>query len=217
MLAIFSMRRLWPLRFWDLVCAYRKYDPATRSLIEIALLYPGVRAFVIHSLAHLLYDLGVPFFPRFLSEVNRFVSGIDIHPGAKIGDRVLMDHAMGIVIGETAEIEDDVLIYQGVTLGGTSLEPIKRHPTIRKRCVLGAGSKILGNVDVGAGSRIGANSVVIRDVPAGSTVVGVPGKIVAAGGIKLGAELSHNELPDPISSRLAELEKRLEKLEGGRG
>jgi len=160
-------------RFRELVSAYLKYDPATKSRIEIILLYPGIKAWLLHEVAHWAYGRGCPFFPRALSEVARFLTGIEIHPGAKIGRRVVMDHGMGIVIGETAIVGDDVLLYQGVTLGGTSLLRVKRHPTIGSCCVIGAGAKILGNITLGDGARVGANSVVLHDVAAGATVVGV--------------------------------------------
>jgi serine O-acetyltransferase len=196
-----------------LVDAFSKYDPATKSRLEILLLYPGVRSWVFYKIAHKLLNWGVPFFPRFFSEVGRLHTGIDIHPGAKIGRGVLMDHGAGIVIGETTIIGDDVLIYQGVTLGGTSLERKKRHPTIESKCVIGAGAKVLGNIRIGKGSRIGANSVVIEDVPAGSTVVGIPGKVVSATGVKMGEELDHDKISDPFLHKLNELEKRLKALE----
>jgi serine O-acetyltransferase len=142
----------------------------------------------------------------------RWTTGIEIHPGAQIGNRVIMDHGIGIVIGETAIVGDDVLLYQGVTLGGTSLERTKRHPTIEKSCVVGAGAKVLGNITVGEGSRVGANSVVVRDVPPGSTVVGIPGKIVSSAGVVHGHELDHGTLPDPLAQRLAEMERMLVEL-----
>ena len=197
----------------ELVCAYKKYDPATKSTLEIALLYPGVKALFFHRIAHVLWTSHVPFLPRFISEISRFWTGIEIHPGAQIGHRVIMDHGQGIVIGETAIVGDDVLIYQGATLGGTSLERTKRHPTIEAKCVLGAGCKVLGNIVIGEGTRIGANSVVVRSVPPGSTVVGIPGRVVASG-IAMGEELEHGNLPDPILQRIRDLEKRLSQLEG---
>ena len=200
-------------RLRDLVGAYRKYDPATNSSLEIYFLYPGVRAWVIHQVSHFFYVSGVPFLPRLCSEMMRLSSGIDIHPGAQIGERVIMDHGMGIVIGETAIVGDDVLIYQGVTLGGTSLERAKRHPTIENHCVIGAGAKVLGNITVGEGCRVGANSVVVRSVPRGCTVVGIPGKIVSGEGIVSGEELEHGNLPDPVNQKCRDLEARIEQLE----
>lgn len=197
---------------FDLISAFRKYDPATKSSVEIFLLYPGVKAWVFHYFAHRLYGLGVPFFPRFLSELSRLITGIDIHPGAVLGKRVLIDHGMGVVIGETSVVGDDVLIFQGVTLGGTSFGRKKRHPTVESQCVLGAGSKILGNVRIGRGCRVGAGSVVVHDAPSGSTIVGIPGKIVQEG-VKEGQELEHGKLPDPLNQKIVELERRLKKLE----
>ena len=207
------MRKNFFLRLNELVNAYRKYDPATSSRLEIFLLYPGIKAWIFHGMAHELHRWGVPFFPRFLSEVCRLFTGIEIHPGAQIGDRVIMDHGHGIVIGETSIVGDDVLIYQGVTLGGTSLERAKRHPTIEPHCVIGGGAKILGNIVIGAGSRVGANSVVIKSVPPGSTVVGIPGKVVSSAPVVEGHELEHDRLPDPVLSRIVDLEKRLVLLE----
>jgi len=201
-------------KLFELVGAYRKYDPATKSSAEILLLYPGIRAQCLHATAHVLYKWGVPFLPRFITEIGRFLTGIDIHPGATIGRRVIMDHGSGIVIGETAVVHDDVLIYQGVTLGGTSLERSKRHPTIESHCVLGSGAKILGNIVVGEGSRVGANSVVVKSVPPASTIVGVPGRIVqTGGGVHKGEELDHGRLPDPLNQRCQDLEARLAALE----
>jgi serine O-acetyltransferase len=175
----------------QLLRAYRQYDPAARSLLEVALLYPGVKAVAIHRLAHRLLRAGVPFLPRMLSELARWATGIEIHPGAKLGRGVIIDHGMGVVIGETTEVGDHVLIYQGVTLGGTSLSSAKRHPTVRDHVVIGAGAKVLGNIEIGEGSRIGANSVVVEAVPPGSTVVGIPGKVIRRA-VQPGEELNHD-------------------------
>ena len=180
---------------FSLLKAYRRYDPATKSYLEIALLYPGVKALVIHRAAHAIHRLGVPFFPRLLSEIGRFLTGIDIHPGARIGRRLIIDHGMGTVIGETSLIGNDVIIYQGVTLGGTHLKRVKRHPTLEDNVVVGAGAKVLGNITIGNGSRVGANSVVVDDVPPNTTVVGIPAQIVGKG-IKKGEELSHEKIKD---------------------
>ena len=170
---------------------YRRYDPAARSYVEIALLYPGVRALFFYRIARALLVIHIPFIPRMLSEIGRFLTGIEIHPGAQIGRGLIIDHGMGVVVGETAIIGNDVIIYQGVTLGGTSLVHEKRHPTIEDHVVVGAGAKVLGNITIGAGSRLGANSVVIDNVPPNSTVVGIPGKIIGRGGIRPGEELQH--------------------------
>jgi serine O-acetyltransferase len=170
---------------------YRRYDPAARSMLEILFLYPGIKAMFYFRIAHFLLKCGIPFFPRLLCEMGRFISGIEIHPGAQIGRGLIIDHGMGVVIGETAIIGNDVIIYQGVSLGGTSLEPTKRHPTIEDRVVIGAGAKVLGNITIGAGSRLGANSVVIDSCPPNSTVVGIPGRILKRG-IEAGQELDHD-------------------------
>jgi serine O-acetyltransferase len=174
---------------------YRRYDPAAQSTLEIFLLYPGVKAIIFHRVAHFLFGLRIPLVPRFLSELSRFLTGIDIHPGAVMGD-VIIDHGMGVVIGETAIVGNGVIIYQGVTLGGTSLRQEKRHPTIHDRVVIGAGAKVLGAIEIGAGTRIGSNSVVVESVPPNSTVVGIPGKIIKRG-IREGEELSHEQIKDP--------------------
>lgn len=178
---------------FDLLNAYVKYDPAAKSHLEVLLLYPGVKALALHRLAHFLFRHRVPFFPRLVSEVSRWLTGIEIHPGAKLGRRVIIDHGMGTVIGETAEVGDDVIIYQGVTLGGTNMVRAKRHPTIECRVVVGTGAKVLGNIVIGAGSRIGANSVVVDSVPPHSTVVGIPGRIINRG-VQEGSELCHDQI-----------------------
>ena len=177
-----------------LIRAYLKYDPATKSSLEVFFLYPGVKAVFHHRVAHFLLRLGIPFLPRAISEWNRFLTGIDIHPGARIGKNLIIDHGMGVVIGETAEIGDDCLIYHGVTLGGVDLNPVKRHPTLKNGVVVGAGAKILGNITIGEHSRVGANSVVIKDVPPHSTVTGIPAKLVAQKGVLPGEELKHDQI-----------------------
>lgn len=179
---------------FELLRMYRRYDPAAKSILEILLVYPGIRVIVCHRVAHALYRLNVPILPRAISEFGKFITGIEIHPGAKIG-KVIFDHGLGIVVGETAEVGDGVILYQGVTLGGTSLEAVKRHPTIQERVVVGAGAKVLGNIVIGAGTRIGANSVVVENVPPNSTVVGIPGKVIQRG-IREGEELSHEKIRD---------------------
>jgi len=176
---------------FSLLKAYRKYDPASRSFLEILVLYPGIKAIFLHRIASRLWHLGLKFAARMISECCRFLTGIEIHPGARIGKNVIIDHGMGVVIGETAEIGDEVIIYQGVTLGGTTLEHVKRHPTIENHVVIGAGAKVLGNIVIGTGSRIGANSVVIKAVPPHTTVAGIPAKVVHAG-IEPGEELCHD-------------------------
>jgi serine O-acetyltransferase len=187
-------------------------DPAAKSTLEILLCYPGLHAILLHRLSHRLHRAGVPLFPRLISQFSRWITGIEIHPGAKIGRRFFIDHGMGVVIGETAEIGDDVLLYQGVTLGGTGKECGKRHPTIGNHVVVGTGAKVLGNILVGDGSRIGAGSVVVRPVPPGSTVVGIPGKVVRRRA-ETDDDLDHGKLPDPEGQAIAELRERVAKLE----
>ena len=188
-------------------------DPAAHYL-EVLLLYQGLHALVMHRLAHLLYVLKIPFIPRFISQKMRFFTGIEIHPGAKIGKGLFIDHGMGVVIGETAIIGDNVLLYQGVTLGGTGKEKGKRHPTIGNNVVIGGGAKVLGNITVGDNSYVGANAVVIKDVPQNSTVVGVPGRITKQDGKKMDFDLDHIHIIDPIIQTIEELEERVRKLEG---
>ena len=178
----------------DLIRAYLKYDPATKSALEVLFLYPGIKAVMLHRLAHNMYRAKVPFFPRAVSEFSRFLTGIDIHPGAKIGKNLIIDHGMGVVIGETAVIGNHCLIYHGVTLGGVDLNPVKRHPTLQDGVVVGAGAKILGNITIGEHSRIGANSVVIKDVPPNSTATGIPAKVVSQKGVLPGEELKHDQI-----------------------
>ncbi len=181
------------LFMFKLVESFKRLDPAYRNAFEVIFLYPGFKALLMHRLAHGLWTLRVPFLPRFVAEVNRFITGIEIHLGAKLG-RVVIDHGLGVVIGETAVVGDDVLIYQGVSLGGTTLSPVKRHPTIEDQVVIGAGAKILGNITIGRASRIGSNSVVIESVPPESTVVGIPGRVLPKKGVKAGEELQHGDL-----------------------
>jgi len=160
----------------DFLQAYRRYDPAAKSTLEIALLYPGPRVMLFHRLAHWLYKNQLHFLARLVSEIGRFLSGIEIHPGARIGKRLVIDHGMGVVIGETSEIGDDCIIFHGVTLGGTKFDPVKRHPTVGNRVLIGTGAAILGPITLGDDSRVGANAVVTRSVEPGVTVVGNPAK-----------------------------------------
>ncbi len=187
-------------------------DPAAKSVVEILLCYPGLHATLLHRLAHPLYKAGVPLLPRLISQFARWATGIEIHPGATIGRRFFIDHGMGVVIGETAEIGDDVLVYQGVTLGGTGKECGKRHPTLGNKVVVGTGAKVLGNIRIGDGARIGAGSVVIHPVPDGSTVVGIPGKVVRTRA-DAGEQLEHGKLPDPEGQAIADLTRRVTELE----
>ena len=188
-------------------------DPAARSVVEIFLCYPGFHAILLHRLAHKLYGKNWPLAARLISQFSRALTWIEIHPGAKVGRRFFIDHGMGVVIGETAEIGDDVLLYQGVTLGGTGKEKGKRHPTIGSHVVIGTGAKVLGNIRIGDHVRIGAGSVVVHPVPDHSTVVGIPGRIVRVRGEAPEAGLEHGKLPDPEGQEMEALAKRVEQLE----
>ncbi len=187
-----------------------EHDPAAKSVWEIVFAYPGFQARQLHRLAHTLWRWQIPFFPRFVSHINRFLTGIEIHPGAKIGEGFFIDHGMGVVIGETAEIGDNVALYQGVTLGGTSLMKTKRHPTLGDNVVVGAGAKLIGAITIGDNVKIGAGSVVITSVPANATVVGVPGRIVE---IRNPDTDTVEKLPDPVWERLETLERHIAELE----
>ena len=189
--------------------AYQRRDPAARSKLEILLLYAGVHAILYYRLAHWLHRHGLKFLARFLSQWARFWTGIEIHPGATIGRRLVIDHGTGIVIGETAVIGDDCLLYQGVTLGGTGKDIGKRHPTLGNNVMVGCGAKLLGPFTVGDNARIAANSVVLRDVPQDATVVGVPGRVVRLRGEKL----DHIHTPDPVMLEIEQLKNRLATLE----
>ncbi len=195
-------------------------DPAARSSIEVMFAYPGFHSIFFHRIAHWLWNNQLKFLARVLSHISRLFTGIEIHPGAKIGKGFFIDHGMGVVIGETSEIGDNVTIYHGVTLGGTSFRRGKRHPTVESNVTIGAGAKILGPLTIGANSKIGANSVVIVDVPANSTVVGVPGRTVLKEEFPVYPDLEHNKLPDPeeraiqsLIEQVKELEKRINSLE----
>ena len=187
-------------------------DPAARSVLEILLCYPGFHAIVAHRLAHKLYLWKIPLAPRVISQISRFLTGIEIHPGATIGRRFFIDHGMGVVIGETTEIGDDVLLYQGVTLGGTGNEKGKRHPTLGNGVVVGTGAKVLGNIKIGDHVKIGAGSVVVHPVPDNSTVVGIPGRVVRTRGEN--GVLEHGALPDPEGQAIDDLARRVAELEG---
>ena len=215
----------------DIACILER-DPAARSSWEVLTCYPGLHAIYIHKLARSLWRRGLPWLGRFVSQLGRWLTGIEIHPGAKIGSCVFIDHGMGVVIGETAEVGDGCTIYQGVTLGGTSLTPgTKRHPTLGPGVIVGGGAKILGGFTVGAGARIGANSVVVKEVPAGATVVGIPGRVVEEKGAKsdrfapYAVVLEHDdpyaqaiqqliEHSRELESALAAVNEKLARLEG---
>ena len=191
----------------------REKDPAAKGFLQIILLYSGLHALIAHEVAHVFWKLKIPFLPRFISQIARFLTGIEIHPGASIGKGFFIDHGMGVVIGETAVIGDNVTLFQGVTLGGTGKETGKRHPTIGNDVVIGAGAKVLGNITIGNNSYIGANAVVLHDVPDNSTVVGVPGHITKQEGRKIDLMMDHVHVSDPIMQHLKELVRRVKALE----
>lgn len=205
--------------FYDFKACFER-DPAARTplgFLEVIFLYPGFHAVVIHRISHTLYRFKIPFIPRLLSQLMRFFTGIEIHPGAKIGRGLFIDHGMGVVIGETAEVGENVTLYQGVTLGGTGTERGKRHPTLGNNVVVGAGAKVLGNIKLGNNVKVGAGSVVVHPVPDLCTVVGVPAEIVRKGGQRVTElNLDHGDLPDPVKTlknRLRLMQKELEALE----
>ncbi|MCM3706636.1 MULTISPECIES: serine O-acetyltransferase [Cytobacillus] len=187
-------------------------DPAARSYLEVILTYSGLHAVWSHRIAHALFKRKFYFLARVVSQISRFFTGIEIHPGAKIGRRFFIDHGMGVVIGETCEIGDNVTVFQGVTLGGTGKEKGKRHPTIKDNALIATGAKVLGSITIGENSKVGAGSVVLHEVPPNSTVVGIPGRVKIRDGVKIGKDLNHCDLPDPIADRFKELEGELREL-----
>ncbi|WP_304830566.1 serine O-acetyltransferase [Candidatus Binatus sp.] len=188
-------------------------DPAARTGLEVALAYPGLHAIWFHHLAHWLWEHQLKLLGRLLSEITRWITGIEIHPGAKIGRRLFIDHGMGVVIGETTEIGDDVLIYQGVTLGGTSLKKEKRHPTLEDHVMVSAGASVIGPVRIGEGSRIGAGAVVVSSAPPYSTIVGIPGKIIEGDSARHEVmELDHAKLPDPVARAISNVVEKLNRM-----
>jgi len=187
-----------------------EHDPAAISTLEVLLAYPGFHARQFHRLAHTLFRWHIPVLPRLISHTSRFLTGIEIHPGAKIGDGFFIDHGMGVVIGETSEIGDNATLYQGVTLGGTSHQRTKRHPTLGNNVVVGVGAQLIGDITIGDNSKIGAGSVVVISVPANATVVGVPGRVVA---IRNPDTDTVERLPDPVGEKLESLERRIVELE----
>lgn len=198
-------------------CSVRKdikavfeHDPAAVNTLEILLAYPGFHARQCHRIAHTLFRWHIPFLPRFISHISRFLTGIEIHPGAKIGEGFFIDHGMGVVIGETSVIGDNVTIYQGVTLGGTSHLRAKRHPTLGNNVVVGVGAQLIGDITIGENTKVGAGSVVVTSAPANATVVGVPGRVVA---VRNPDTDTVERLPDPVGERLESLEKRIAELE----
>ncbi len=187
-----------------------EHDPAATSTLEILLAYPGFHARQFHRLAHTLFRRHIPVLPRLVSHISRFLTGIEIHPGAEIGEGFFIDHGMGVVIGETAEIGDNVTIYQGVTLGGTSHQRAKRHPTLRNNVVVGVGAQLIGAITIGENTKIGAGSVVTTSAPANATVVGIPGRVIA---VRNPDTDTVEELPDPVGEKLEDLEQRVAELE----
>ncbi|WP_408955483.1 serine O-acetyltransferase [Natroniella sp. ANB-PHB2] len=193
-------------------------DPAASNLLEVLLTYSGLHAIIFHRLAHPLYNFGLRTIPRLISQVGRFLTGIEIHPGAKIGSGLFIDHGMGVVIGETTEIGDNVTVYQGVTLGGTGKESGKRHPTLGDNVMVSAGAKILGSIEIGNNVKVGAGAVVLKPVPDNCTVVGIPGKVIVKDGKKIkqgkdAIDLDHGDLPDPVQEMLECMNRRIRKLE----
>jgi len=199
--------------FMDYLESIMRRDPAAKSKLEVLLCYPGLHAILVHRIAHKLWVKGFKLLARLISHLNRFFTGIEIHPGAEIGSNFFIDHGMGVVIGETAVIGNNVTMYQGVTLGGTSMEKRKRHPTVEDDVVIGAGAKVLGNIVIGAGSKIGGGSVVVESCPPNSIVVGVPGRPVPRGKPRPMIDLEHGELPDPVVDALNRLIERITCLE----
>lgn len=195
----------------DIKVVFEK-DPAARSSLEVILTYSGLHAVWAHRLAHKLFKRNWLFLARLISQISRFFTGIEIHPGAQIGRRFFIDHGMGVVIGETCIIGNDVTLYQGVTLGGTGKEKGKRHPTLEDHVLVATGAKVLGNITIGKNSKVGAGSVVLQNVPPNATVVGIPGKVVIKDGIKVGCELDHRDLPDPVADKFRELQLEMKKL-----
>ena len=194
------------------IAIIRDRDPAARGVLEILLCYPGLHALCLHRLSHRLWTAGLPLIPRLMSQLGRLVTGVEIHPGARIGQGVFIDHGMGVVIGETAEVGDRCLLYQGVTLGGTGKDSGKRHPTLANNVVVGAGAKVLGAIEVGANTRIGAGSVVVRSVEQNCTVVGIPGRVIHQSGVRINP-LAHSALPDAEANVIRNLMERIDQLE----
>ncbi len=217
-----ARKQHWSCKTGGEICMFRRMkedvavvfeqDPAARSSIEVILTYSGLHAIWFHRIAHFFFRHNRFFLARVISQFSRFMTGVEIHPGAKIGNRLFIDHGMGVVIGETCEIGDNVTIFQGVTLGGTGKEKGKRHPTVKDNALIASGAKVLGSIVIGENAKIGAGSVVLKDVPANSTVVGIPGRVKVQDGIKIKKDLNHCDLPDPIADRLKEMELEISYL-----
>ena len=199
--------------FRDVKAVFNR-DPAARNILEVLFCYSGLHATIFHRIAHFLWKIKFPVLPRMISQISRFFTGIEIHPGAQIGRGFFIDHGMGVVIGETTIIGDNVTLFQGVTLGGTGKEKGKRHPTLKNNVVIGTGAKVLGNITLGDNVSVGANAVVLKDVPADCTVVGIPGRIARKKGEKVpGINIDYTNLPDPLAERLANLQKEIDYIE----
>ncbi len=214
LIALVAIGTLTYLYFKPEIDACFERDPSTANLVEILLTYSGLHALIAHRISHQLYVWQIPLLPRLISYLAKILTGVEIHPAVKIGKGCFIDHGAGIVIGETTVLGENVTLYQGVTLGGTGKEKGKRHPTIGNNVVVGAGAKVLGNIQIGNGSMVGANAVVIRDVPENATVVGVPGRMAKSQG--LGADeisLNHSGLPDPLTQSLQGFQKKISDLE----
>ena len=203
---------LWQQIKEDVLCVFDR-DPAARNVFEIITTYPGVQAIQWHRLSHWLWSHKFKWLARFISTISRWLTGIEIHPGAQIGKQFFIDHGMGVVIGETAEIGNNVTLYHGVTLGGVTWDKVKRHPTVGDNVVIGSGAKVLGPFTVGDDSKIGSNSVVVKEVPATATVVGIPGRVVLSGEKRVGVDLQHDKLPDPVAKAVTCLFDQIRRLE----
>jgi len=212
-LVLIILSLLAKLFFPSEIRAAQERDPAAKSVVQIILLYSGFHAIIGYKLSHLFWKWKIPFFPRAISQLTKFFTGIEIHPGAQIGKGLFIDHGMGVVIGETTIMGDNVTLFQGVTLGGTGKETGKRHPTLGNNIVVGAGAKVLGNILIGDNSYIGANAVVIKDVPSNSTVVGVPGRITRQDGKRIDTLLDHVHVLDPVIQQMEDLQKKIQDLE----
>ena len=216
MFIVYSVLFFWFITlvfFYKEVKGVQERDPAARNTFEVLFLYSGLHAIVLHRIAHKFWTWKMPLIPRAISQLARFLTGIEIHPGAQIGQGLFIDHGMGVVIGETSIIGNNVLLYQGVTLGGTGKETGKRHPTLGDNIVVGAGAKILGNIQIGSNSYIGANAVVLNTVPPNTTVVGVPGHVTKQDGEKIDRKLAHAQILDPVMQDMEDINKRLDELE----
>ncbi|MDP8264115.1 MAG: serine O-acetyltransferase EpsC [Candidatus Aceula lacicola] len=201
------------IKFSDEIKSAKEKDPAAAGNLQIVFLYSGLHAIVFYRIAHMFLKQGIPLLPRFISQLAKFLTGIEIHPGAKIGRGLFIDHGMGVVVGETTIIGKKVTLFQGVTLGGTGKEMGKRHPTLGDNIVVGAGAKILGNIKIGSNSYIGANAVVLKEVPSNTTVVGVPGRVTKQDGKKIDTMMDHVHVLDPVMEQMEELKQKISELE----